>query len=164
MCVCVCMVGGIAKRDTERMKHTHTRAHSRTHARTHAHTHTHTHTRARAHTHVHHNNVSGKSGDTHHNNVSIRSRGICNVHMPMGYATRLVIGILCVLLPVTREWNGYRNKSRHTKLTLEKKLLPPLLSGLEPETFRSPVRRCVPLSYPRSPFLFKHSRGCASHR
>ena len=85
-------------------------------------------------------------------------------HMPMGYATRLVIGILCVLLPVTRGWNGYRNKSRHTKLTLEKKLLPPLLSGLEPETFQSPVRRCVPLSYPRSPFLFKHSRGCASHR
>ena len=28
---------------------------------------------------------------------------------------------------VTRGWNGYRNKSQHRKLTLEKKILPPLL-------------------------------------
>ena len=27
---------------------------------------------------------------------------------------------------VTRGWNGYRNKSQHRKLTLEKKILPPL--------------------------------------
>ena len=33
------------------------------------------------------------------------------------------------------------NKSQHTKLTLEKKLLPPLLPGLELATFRSRVRR-----------------------
>ena len=38
---------------------------------------------------------------------------------------------------VTRWWNGYRSKSRHRKVTLEKKFLPPLLPGLEPETFHS---------------------------
>ena len=41
---------------------------------------------------------------------------------------------------VTRGWNGYRNKSQHRKVTLEKNILPPLLPGLEPETFRSRVR------------------------
>ena len=38
---------------------------------------------------------------------------------------------------VTRGWNGYRNKSQHRKLTLEKKILLQLLLGLEPGTFRS---------------------------
>ena len=33
------------------------------------------------------------------------------------------------------------NESQHTKLTLEKKILPPLLPGLELETFPSRVRR-----------------------
>ena len=33
------------------------------------------------------------------------------------------------------------NKSQHTQLTLEKKILPPLLPGFEPATFRSRVRR-----------------------
>ena len=33
------------------------------------------------------------------------------------------------------------NKSQHTKLTLEKKILPPLLAGFELATFRSRVRR-----------------------
>ena len=42
---------------------------------------------------------------------------------------------------VTRGWNGYRNKSQHRKLTLEKKILPPLQQGFEPATFRSRVRR-----------------------
>ena len=42
---------------------------------------------------------------------------------------------------VTRGWNGHRNKSQHRKLTLEKKILPPLLQGFEPTTFRSRVRR-----------------------
>ena len=32
---------------------------------------------------------------------------------------------------VTRGWNGYRNKSQHKKLTLEKKILPPLPAGDE---------------------------------
>ena len=42
---------------------------------------------------------------------------------------------------VTRGCNGYRNKSQHRKLTLEKKILPPLLQGFEPATFQSRVRR-----------------------
>ena len=42
---------------------------------------------------------------------------------------------------VTRGWNGYRNKSHHRKLTMGKQMCPPLLPGLEPETFRSGVRR-----------------------
>ena len=42
---------------------------------------------------------------------------------------------------VTRWWNGYRNKSQHRKLTLEKNFFPPLLPGLEPATFWSRVRR-----------------------
>ena len=42
---------------------------------------------------------------------------------------------------VTRGWNGYRNKSQHRKLTMEKKILLPLLQGFEPETFQSRVRR-----------------------
>ena len=42
---------------------------------------------------------------------------------------------------VTRGWNGYRNKSQHRKLTLEKKILPPLLHRFESTTFRSRVRR-----------------------
>ena len=33
------------------------------------------------------------------------------------------------------------NKSQHTKLTLEKKIVPPLLPGFELATFRSRVRR-----------------------
>ena len=42
---------------------------------------------------------------------------------------------------VTRGWNGYRNKSQHRKLTLEKKILSPLQQGFEPATFRLRVRR-----------------------
>ena len=38
---------------------------------------------------------------------------------------------------VTRGWNGYRNKSQNRKLTLEKKILPPLQQGFEPAIFRS---------------------------
>ena len=41
---------------------------------------------------------------------------------------------------VTREWNGYRNKSQHRKSTLKKKILPPLQQGFEPATFQSRVR------------------------
>ena len=43
---------------------------------------------------------------------------------------------------VTRGWNGYWNKSQHSKLTLDKKLLPPLLPVFKPEIF------FLPLSYP----------------
>ena len=41
---------------------------------------------------------------------------------------------------VTRKWNGYRTKSQHRKFTPKKKLLLPLLRGLEPATFWSGVR------------------------
>ena len=43
----------------------------------------------------------------------------------------------------TLRWDGYWNNSRHRKLTPEKKnvFIPPLLPGLEPETFRSGVQR-----------------------
>ena len=40
-------------------------------------------------------------------------------------------------------WNGDRSKSQHRKLTLAKKILPPLLQGLEPGTFQS---RAPPIS------------------
>ena len=42
-----------------------------------------------------------------------------------------------------RRLNGHRNKNRHRKLTLEIKIPLPLLSGLEPATFRSRVRRFI---------------------
>ena len=42
---------------------------------------------------------------------------------------------------ITRVWNGYRNESQHRKLTPEKKILPPLVPGLKPATFRSRVQR-----------------------
>ena len=35
---------------------------------------------------------------------------------------------------VTLGWNGYRNKRQHKKLTLEKKIIPPLLQGFGPAT------------------------------
>ena len=54
--------------------------------------------------------------------------------------------------PVTWEWVGYRNKNQHRKLTPKKKILLPLLPGLEPGTFRSRVRRsnhwAIPASAP----------------
>ena len=42
---------------------------------------------------------------------------------------------------VTWGWTWYQNKSQHRRLTPEKKLLPPLLPGLEPGPFVSRVRR-----------------------
>ena len=42
---------------------------------------------------------------------------------------------------VTLGWKGYRSKSQHRKLTLEKKIVPPLLQGFEPATFQSPFPR-----------------------
>ena len=42
--------------------------------------------------------------------------------------------ILQILLEtaVTWRWNGYRNKSQHRKLTLKKKIIPPILSITSP--------------------------------
>ena len=46
--------------------------------------------------------------------------------------------LLCATA-VIRGWNGYRKRSLHRKLTLEKKILPPLPQGFEPATFQSQV-------------------------
>ena len=46
--------------------------------------------------------------------------------------------LLCATA-VTRDWNGYWNKSQHWKLTLELLFFLPLLPGLEPKTFQSRV-------------------------
>ena len=45
-------------------------------------------------------------------------------HLHFGQNDR---GLLCATA-VKRGWNRYRNKSQHRKLTLEKKILPPLLT------------------------------------
>ena len=57
--------------------------------------------------------------------------------------------LYCILLAtaVTRMWNGRRNESQHRKLTMEKKNLPPLIPGLEPEKFLSRVRRSTTAYY-----------------
>ena len=44
--------------------------------------------------------------------------------------------LLCAAA-VTQGWNRYRNKSQRRKLTLEKKILLPLLQGFKPTTFLS---------------------------
>ena len=71
-------------------------------------------------------------------------------HIPKVYACLAVTCHLhfwqndqCLLhaTAVTQGWNRYRNKSQHRKLTLEKKILPPLLQGSEPTTFWSWVQR-----------------------
>ena len=52
---------------------------------------------------------------------------------------------------MTRGWNGHRIGVSTTKLTLEKKILPPLLPGFELATFRSRARRpnqqAIPAAY-----------------
>ena len=48
---------------------------------------------------------------------------------------------------VTRELERAPNKSQHRKLSLEKKILPPLLWGFELVTFRSRVQRST-MRYP----------------
>ena len=58
---------------------------------------------------------------------------------------------------VTRGWNEYRKKSQHRKMTMEKKLLPPLLQGFEPATFQSRVRRSNHGAIP-SPRCIKQSQ------
>ena len=57
---------------------------------------------------------------------------------------------------VTWGWNGYQNKSQHRKLTLEKKILPLLLPGLEPKTFWSWVCHYTTEPSPLSQFLTVH--------
>ena len=63
---------------------------------------------------------------------------------------------------------GYQNKSHHRKLTLDKKILPPLLRGFEPATFQSRVRRSnhwaipAPFKIP-SPLTSGLSQNVATH-
>ena len=59
---------------------------------------------------------------------------------------------------VTRGWNGYQNKSQHRKLTLEKKIIPPLRQGFEPTTFRSRVRSSNHWAIPTPLLHFKHPK------
>ena len=51
---------------------------------------------------------------------------------------------------VTRVSKGYRNNSQHRKLSPEKKIIPPILPGLEPEAFGSLVRRSTTELSPHS--------------
>ena len=57
---------------------------------------------------------------------------------------------------VTRGVERTPKKSQHTKLTLEKKILPPLLPGFELATFRSRVRRSYQQAIP-APYLPTYS-------
>ena len=57
---------------------------------------------------------------------------------------------------VTRGWNGYQNKSQHRRLTLEKKILPPLQQGFEPMTFRTRVRCSNHWAIPAPNFYIFH--------
>ena len=70
---------------------------------------------------------------------------ICKVHACLAATCHLHfwrndLGLLHATA-VTQGWNRYRNKSQHRKLTLEKKILPLLLQGFKPATFRSRVWR-----------------------
>ena len=66
---------------------------------------------------------------------------ICKVYVCLAVTCHLRFwqndGGLSHATAVTQGWNGYQNKSQHRKLTPEKKILPPLLRGFEPATFRS---------------------------
>ena len=44
-------------------------------------------------------------------------------------------GVINMVLAVTQGWNGYYDKNQHRQLSLEKKILPPLMLEIEPETF-----------------------------
>ena len=77
---------------------------------------------------------------------------ICGVHVCLAVTCHLHLwqngqDLLCAT-GVTQGWKRYPNKSQHRKLTLEKKITPPLLLGLKPVTFQSLV--WLPLSYPCS--------------
>ena len=49
---------------------------------------------------------------------------------------------------VTQGWNGYRNKSQHRMLTLNKQILPPLCQDSnQRRVMRSATELCQPLSY-----------------
>ena len=66
---------------------------------------------------------------------------------------------------VTRVWSGYRNMSQYGQLTQEKNILPPLLPGLEPETFLSQLRRSTTELSPLAAFrVLLNSTVYCDHR
>ena len=65
---------------------------------------------------------------------------------------------------VTRGWNGYRNKSQHRKLTLEKKILPPLQQGFKPATFQSRVWRSIPLIHQTGCYIRAEMRNVSTKK
>ena len=70
--------------------------------------------------------------------------------------------LLCATA-VTRGWNGQWNRSQYRKLTLEKKLLLPLLQRFKPVTFQSPVQRsnlwAIPTPYYASIYTQAHTQA-----
>ena len=70
----------------------------------------------------------------------------CHLHLWQNDRGRLLA------TSATRSWNGQPNKSQPTKLTLEKKIRPPLLPEYELATFRS--RRVRRSSQPAVPYKF----------
>ena len=95
---------------------------------------------------------------THAPRCVTSSKTVYRVRVCLSVACRLSFWqndrhLLCATAE-TQEWKGYRNKSQRRKLTLEKTILPPLLPGLEPATFRSRVGGAVPMSYPRRIHVF----------
>ena len=59
----------------------------------------------------------------------------CHLSAPFWQNGRNLLSATAVI----RGWKEYRNKSQYRKLTLEKKILPLFLQGLEPGTFQSRV-------------------------
>ena len=64
---------------------------------------------------------------------------------------------------VTRGWNEHRNMSQHRKLTMEKKILPPLLQGTRTQDLSITSPTLYPLSYPRSPYKVSTCRNTAKN-
>ena len=78
----------------------------------------------------------------------------CNLHFWQND-----LGLLCATA-VTQGWNGYQNKSQHRKLTLEKKIHPPLLQGFEPTTFWSWIRYSNQWAIPAPNFWIRQQFDC----
>ena len=72
---------------------------------------------------------------------SLQCHFIHRVYVCLAVTCPGTFGRMTGIFYMTRGWNRYRNKSQHRKLTLEKKIVPPLLRGLEPGTFRSRIQR-----------------------
>ena len=91
---------------------------------------------------------------------------ICRVHTCVAVTCHLYFWqnnrYLLRATSVTRGRNWYRNKSQHRKLTLQKKILPSLLSRFEPATFWSRVLRSNHLNIPAPQGVVACVRACAT--